>query len=143
MVGYEARRPGTNIAAALGYLGRVMHRRSVVFLVSDFIAEDFERPLRILAKRHDVIAVRTVDPCERALTDVGLMEVWDPESGRRTVVDTSAASVREEYAELCAWREERLAAIFRSAGVDQIPIATNKECVGALVAFFRTREHRR
>lgn len=143
MAGFETRRKGTDVAAALGYLARVMHRRSVVFLVSDFLADDFERPLRILAKRHDVIAVRTVDPCEQALPDAGLMEVRDAESGRRMVVDTSAPGVREEYARLCAAREERLSKVFRAAGVDQISIATDKECVGALVAFFRAREHRR
>jgi uncharacterized protein (DUF58 family) len=142
LLSFESRRRGTDIAAALGYLGRVMHRRCVVFLVSDFFAESFERPLRILAKRHDIVAVRTVDPCERVLPDAGLLELWDPESGRRTVVDTSAPGVRDEYAELCAWREERISTVFRSAGVDQISISTDKECVGALVSFFRARVHR-
>jgi uncharacterized protein (DUF58 family) len=143
MVSFDPGRRGTGIAGALGYMARVMHRRSVVFLVSDFLADDFERPLRILAKRHDVIAVRTVDPCERALPDAGLLEVRDAESGRRTVVDTGAPGVREEYARLCALREERLSKVFRAAGVDRITIATDKECVGALVSFFRAREHRR
>ena len=143
VMAFEPRRKGTDIAAPLEYLGRVMHRRCVVFLVSDFFGGEFEVPLRILAKRHDLIAVRTADPCERALPDAGLMELLDPESGRRVLVDSSASDVRESYALLSSLREERISRIFRTAGVDQISVSTDKECVGALVSFFRTRENRR
>ena len=143
LLGFEAQSPGTDIGAALGYLARVMHRRSVVFLVSDFLAPDFERALRILAKRHDVIAVRTSDPCERRLPDVGLARFWDPESGRRMVIDTSAQDVRDDYFERCARRRDQISRIFRTAGVDEISLSTEKECAGALVSFFRTRDRRR
>jgi len=142
IAGFEPRHTGTDIAAALGYLARVMHRRCVVFLVSDFFAGNFERSLRILAKRHDVIAVRTTDPRELELPDAGLMDVWDPESGARLVVDTSASDVRDAYREHCVRRGEQISKMFRQAGVDEIPISTDKECAGALVSFFRIREHR-
>jgi len=143
LLGFEAHSGGTDIAGALGYLARIMHRRCVVFLVSDFLAPDFERPLRILAKRHDVMAVCTSDPCELRLPDSGLAELVDPESGRRMVIDTSAQDVRDDFYERCLARREEVSRIFRSAGVDEIPISTDKECVGALVSFFRAREHRR
>jgi uncharacterized protein (DUF58 family) len=143
VMAFEPRRKGTDIAAPLEYLGRVMHRRCVVFLVSDFFGGEFEVPLRILAKRHDLIAVRTADPRERALPDAGLMELLDPESGQRLLVDSSASDVRDRYALLSSLREERISRIFRTAGVDQISVSTDKECVGALVSFFRTRENRR
>ena len=106
MLGFEARSSGTDIAVALSYLARIMHRRCVVFLVSDFLAPDFERPLRILAKRHDVIAVRTSDPCEQRLPDIGLAGLVDPESGQRMVIDTSAPDVRGDYMERAARRSE-------------------------------------
>jgi uncharacterized protein (DUF58 family) len=143
LVQYQPRPSGTDIASALGYLARIMHRRCVVFLVSDFFAEDFERPLRILAKRHDLIAVKTADPRERELPGAGLVALYDAESGRRVVVDSSAAAVRQEYVEQCARRNARLDELFRSAGVDQISISTGKECLGALISFFRAREMRR
>jgi uncharacterized protein (DUF58 family) len=143
LLSFEARQTGTDVAAALRYLARIMHRRCVVFLVSDFLAPDFERPLRILAKRHDLIAVRTSDPCEQSLPDVGLAALWDPESGRRIVVDTGAEDVRQEYFERCARRREGSSRVFRAAGVDEISISTDKECAGALVSFFRARDRRR
>ena len=143
LLSFQARSPGTDIAEALGYLARILHRRCVVFVVSDFLSPDFERPLRILAKRHDVIAVQTSDPGEHRLPDIGLVELCDPESGRRTVVDTSAQDVRDDYFERCARRREEISRIFRTAGVDEIPLSTEKECAGALVSFFRTRDRRR
>jgi uncharacterized protein (DUF58 family) len=143
LLGFQPRSTGTDIAAALGYLARVMHRRCVVFLVSDFLSPDFERPLRIVAKRHDLIAVRTSDPCEQALPDAGLAALCDPESGRRILVDTAAPDVRDEYRERCLRRTEAVSRIFRAAGVDEISLSTGKECAGALVSFFRTRDRRR
>ncbi len=143
LLAFEAHQGRTDVAAALSYLARIMHRRCVVFLVSDFLAPDFERSLRIVAKRHDVIAVRTSDPREQSLPDVGLAALWDPESGRRMVVDTGAEDVRQEYFERCARRREESSRVFRAAGVDEISISTDKECAGALVSFFRTRDRRR
>ena len=143
MLSFEPKSPRTDLGEALGYLARVMHRRCVVFLVSDFLASDFERPLRILAKRHDVIAVRTSDACEQRLPDAGLAAIRDPESGRRVVIDTGAQDVRDEYFERCTRRREENSRIFRAAGVDEISLSTEKECTGALVSFFRTRDRRR
>ena len=124
----------TDIAAALSYLARIMHRRCVVFLVSDFLAPDFERPLRILAKRHDVIAVRTSDPCEQRLPDVGVAALLDPESGWPMVIDTSAQDVRDDYLERAARRNEENSRIFRTAGVDEIPYRLRRS---AQVPWFR------
>ncbi|MCC6860626.1 MAG: DUF58 domain-containing protein [Bryobacterales bacterium] len=143
LIRFQPRPSGTGLAMALGYLGRLMHRRCVVFLVSDFMAENFERPLRVLAKRHDLIAVKVGDPRESELPAAGLVALYDVESGRRVVVDSSVAAVRRAYAEQCARREARLEELFRSAGVDRISIDTGKEYVSALVSFFRARETRR
>jgi uncharacterized protein (DUF58 family) len=143
LLAFEAQSPGTDIAAALGYLARILHRRCVVFLVSDFLSPGFERALRILARRHDVMAVRTSDPCELRLPDIGLAELTDPETGRRLVIDASAPDVRDDFHERCLRQREAVSAIFRAAGVDEIAVSTDKECASALVSFFRARETRR
>ena len=93
-------RAGTDIALALDYLGRVLHKRGVVFLVSDFLDQDFEKTLGVLARRHDLIAVTVADPRECALPDVGLMEIQDAETGAQVLVDTGDKEVRRRYEEL-------------------------------------------
>ena len=143
LAGFAPRSQGTDIAAALSYLARTMHRRCVVFLVSDFLSPDFERPLRIVARRHDLIAVRTSDLREQQFPDAGLAALWDPETRRRIVIDTGAADVLADFTERSIRRREEISRILRSARVDEISLSTEKECAGALVSFFRTRDRRR
>ena len=94
---FQPRGRRTNIPGALHFLNGVTRRRAVTFLVSDFMAEGYEVPLRVANRRHDVIAVHVSDPREEFLPDVGLVAVEDAESGHETLVDTSVRSVREEY----------------------------------------------
>ena len=89
---------GTDLSEAIRFLTRVLHRRSVVFLLSDFLDEGYEKPLAALAVRHDVIALVLEDRRDRELPDVGLIEVVEPESGARRWLDTSSGRVREAYA---------------------------------------------
>ena len=133
---------GTDIARALNYLGRVLHKRGVVFLVSDFIARGFEKPLAVLARRHDLIGVTVSDPREYELPDVGLLQIEDAESGATVVVDTGSREVRRGYAALAAQRDAGLRSIFRAAGVDHIRLFTDQDYVLDLVRFFRKRMRR-
>ena len=94
--GKKRERAGTDIALALDYLGRVLHKRGVVFLVSDFLDQDFEKPLGVLARRHDLIGVTVSDPRESALPDVGLLEIQDAETGATVLVDTGSREVRTQ-----------------------------------------------
>ena len=132
-------RAGTDIALALDYLGRVLHKRGVVFLVSDFLDQDFEKTLGVLARRHDLIAVTVADPRECALPEVGLMKIQDAETGAQVLVDTGDKEVRRRYEELAGEKNDRLASLFKGTGVDHIELYTDRDYVLDLVKFFRKR----
>lgn len=135
----RARRGGTDIAGALDYAGRVLHKRAVLFLVSDFLASGYERPLRVMGRRHDLIACPVVDRREVELPDVGMVELEDAESGETVIVDTSSPAVRGRYAEEAAIRAASLRSLFRSTGVDAIEIRTDRDYLREVVRFFRSR----
>ena len=132
----------TDIGQALDYLGRVSHRRAVVFLVSDFQAEGYEKRLRVVARRHDLIAVSITDPREARLPNVGLVELEDAETGERVLIDTGSERVRREYEKAGRERADGLAEMFRSGGIDHINLVSGRDYVRDLVRFFRMRERR-
>ena len=134
---------GTDIGLALDYLGRVLHKRGVVFLVSDFIDHNFEKPLGILARRHDLIAVTVSDPRETVLPDVGLLEVQDVETGATVLVDTGSSDIRHRYETLAGKNIAHLDSIFNASGVDHIHLHTDRDYVLDLVKFFRKRKEKR
>jgi uncharacterized protein (DUF58 family) len=134
---------GTNIPLALDHLNRVVARRCVAFLVSDFLAPDLRRPLRVANRRHDLIAVVLEDPREQELVDVGLLALEDPESGEMLVVDTSDAQLRGEFRRRqFAARAER-DRFLRSLDIDAITVRTDQPYTKALLRFFTERERRR
>ena len=139
---FEPRQTRTDIAGALDYLGRVTSRRCVVFVISDFLAEDFAKPMRVLARRHDLIAVTVTDPRELSMPAVGLVELEDAESGALLVVDTGSARVRRRYEALASARAASLRSGFLAMAVDQVEVRTDQDYVKTLVRFFRSRERR-
>ena len=142
LLNFKPRPASTDIEGALDYLGRVTTKRSVVFLVSDFQAEGFEKKMRVLGKRHDLIAVTIVDPREVRLPDVGLIELEDSETGESVLIDTGSAAVRKRYERLGREEQARLKDLFNSMGVDQIEVMTDRDYVPKLISFFRAREKR-
>lgn len=132
----------TDISQALDYLARVVRKRTTVFLVSDFIETDFKKPLSLLNKRHDVIAVSVRDRAEVALPSVGLIEFADAETGEIILVDTSSRQFRNKYSSSCAQRFDELNILLRTINVDCISISTDKLYIQDLVRFFHMR-HRR
>ena len=143
LLNFKPKEVQTNISEGLDYLGRVTHKRCVVFLVSDFQSEGFERPLRILAKRHDLIALSITDPREMVMPNVGLVELEDAETGERVVLDTGNSGVRNEFARLGHARVRRLRDLFRSMNIDHTEVVSGTDYVKELVGFFRNRERRR
>ncbi len=143
---FDPARHGTDIPAAIHYLNGVVRRRAVVFLVSDFMADDYETPLRIASKRHDLIAVAVTDPREEVLPDAGLLAVRDLETGEETIVDSSDPAVRKQYAIEARKRADRRDNIFRRNAVDNIHIRTEQAEEGRYIneihKFFRMRERR-
>lgn len=132
----------TSISGALEYLGRVLHRRSVVFLVSDFLDRGYETALRHLSRRHDLIAVSLSDPREWRLPDVGFINLQDAETGEQVLVDSGDRGVREFFAAEQRAEAERRATLFRKTGVDEIAIDASKPYVDPLIHFFRARMQR-
>lgn len=142
LLNFEPKAAKTDLAGALDYFGKVAKKRAVVFLVSDFLAEGYDRPMRIIAKKHDLIAVPIVDPREISLPDVGLVELEDAETAETVLVDTSSAAVRKRYERLGRERSEKMRELFASTGVDHIEVVTDRDYIPKLIAFFRARERR-
>ena len=139
---FEPTGRGTDLAGALERLNRVTHRRSVVFLFSDFQAENFSRQLGFTARRHDLVALPLVDPREETLPDIGTVRLEDTETGEILEVATGSRSVREAYAKAVAERAVVLQRELRRAQVDAVTLRTDKDWVAPLQNFFRTRESR-
>jgi len=133
----------TNIPEALDYLAKVVRKKATVFLVSDFLETDFKKPLSLLNKRHDVIAVPVSDRAEIEMPGAGLIEFTDAETGEIILVDTSSRRFRNQYSSRSARRFDELKNMFKLINVDCISINTNKPYIQDLVRFFHMRHRRR
>lgn len=129
----------TDLKSSLIYISKVLKRRSIVFIISDFFTEDFSKPLRIMKNRHDVIAVRIIDERERQIPDVGLIELEDEETGEQILVDTSSEDFREKYSSLVNQKDDELKKTFRKVKVDLVNIVTDEPYEVRLKKFFKTR----
>ncbi len=138
----RAPREATDVSCALEFLMSVRSRKSVCFLVSDFLDDGYEKALVAANRKHDVIAVLVTDPRELELPGVGLVELQDAETGRHRVVDTASASFRRDFAAQAEQRIKNLERKFRSSGIDFIHIDAAGSVVDPLVQFFRMRERR-
>ncbi|MHC4700312.1 MAG: DUF58 domain-containing protein, partial [Planctomycetota bacterium] len=132
----------TNIPGALDYLAKVIRKKATVFLVSDFIETGFKKPLSLLNKRHDVVAVSVRDRAEVALPGAGLIEFADAETGQIILVDTSSRRFRNQYSGTSAQRFDELKNMLRTINVDCISISTDKPYIQDLVRFFHMRHKR-
>ncbi len=142
LLSFEPKAGGTDVAGALEFLNKVLKRKAVVFLVSDFIDEDFERDLALTRTRHDLIPVRITDPRETSLPDVGLIELEDAETGERVVVDTRRTRVRDLFSEAGRQEQQSLTGLLRSMGADSLEISTDRPYMKDVMAYFRRRERR-
>ena len=130
---------GTNIRAALDQAHHMLNRRSIVILVSDFLDTGYDKALRTLAQKHDVVAIRLLDPREEALPKVGLLSLTDAETGRPVLVDTSSRAVRNAFSARATDREAAVQLALRRARVDTVTVRTDADYVEPLVAFFKRR----
>lgn len=148
---HKARGRGTDSVKALEVASHVLHRRAVVFLISDFQSSgdaakaraNLRRAMRQTNRRHDLIAVHIEDPRERVLPDVGTLALEDAETGELIELDTADPTVRQRFNQEAVGRVERLMSDIRSEGVDALELKTNAPYVPALQRFFKAREHRR
>ena len=132
-----------DLAASLGRLAPTLRRRGLVVVISDFLDPgDWERSLRILATRHEVLAIEILDPRELELPAVGRLSLVDPETGRTLQVDTSAARLRTRYAEAAAAQREAIAGALRRAGAGHLQLRTDRDWVHDLVQYVARRRMR-
>ena len=142
---------GTDTVKALDVANHVLHRRAIVFLISDFQSigdpavarAELRRAMRQTNRRHDLIAVQVADPREKELPNVGVLALEDAESGEIIELDTADAAVRRRFNELALDRAKRMVNDFRSEGVDTLELKTDAPYMAALQRFFKTRERRR
>jgi len=142
MLYFEPKGKGTDMAAALEYINKVITRRAVVFMISDFIAPDYTKALTVASRRHDVVAMPVHDPGEEQLPDVGLITFEDAETGEQIEINTSSRGVRNAFAAEEERRRKALSRLFGSRGLDVVPLATNEDYLIALRSFFERRERR-
>jgi len=133
---------GTDIAGAVRYLDGVTTRRAVTFIISDFFAKDFKKPLSIANKKHDLIGITITDPREMTLPNAGLVELQDAENGEIYLVDTSDPRIRKRYAERHKKLVEERSQLFGSINADHIDIQTDKPYIEEFIKFFKMRKRR-
>lgn len=129
----------TDISEALTFLNRVTTRKSVVFLLSDFIAPDFEKPLRIASKRHDITTISLTDRRENELPDIGLIRLEDSETGEMVVVDTSNPETRRAFAAMGERETVDRRRIMDGMKIDSVNLVTDRDYVRPLVGLFKAR----
>ena len=129
----------TSVTEALRFLSNAIKKRSIVFLISDFMDYNFEDALRIAAKRHDLVGLRIYDTRETELPDIGLINIVDAETGKELLVDTSSSYIRNSYRNSWEKRSEDLSEIFMKLGVDAVSISTEEDYVRPLINLFKKR----
>jgi uncharacterized protein (DUF58 family) len=146
ILSFRPQNAGTNLGAALEFLGRVARRRTVAFLVSDFLAplggpQGYERALRVGARRHDLVPVTVTDPLEEAIPPVGLIHLEDPETGELVLFDSAGPEARA-FANEARRAVEAREALFRRLDLDPIRVRTDRPYLAALTSFFEARARR-
>ncbi|HEY2103769.1 MAG TPA: DUF58 domain-containing protein [Chthoniobacterales bacterium] len=139
---FEPTGRGTDAAAALQHFNKIITRRAVVFLISDFQVGDSSRELAVTAKRHDLIAVRIQDERERVLPNIGIVTLEDAETGEQIEINTADRNVRSRFSSLAETRQNELVRVLRRSKIDRIDLRTGDDYLPALRTFFKNRERR-
>lgn len=142
ILSFQPRGRKTDMGVALNYLSRVVHRRSICFVISDFLAEGYETPMQVVRFKNDVIALQIGDPLEEEFAGGGIMSFADLESGEIVSIDMGSEKARQSF---CALRDREMREVtkkFRSMKIDHLHLRTNRDYVEPLLEFFRLREKR-
>lgn len=139
LIDFHPKGTGTDLARALEFFNNLVKKRSICFILSDFMTENYERALQVVSKRHDLIGVHLSDPAEQQLPAAGLLSARDPETGQLAWVDTHSGMTRETYRQQHAEALELFKNTFSRSGVDTITLGVGDNYVKALLSFFRKR----
>ncbi len=142
VLNFEPEGTGTDISMAIDYMARVQKKKAIVFLISDFIDNNFEKALRATGSKHDLIAIHISDPIERNLPKVGRVALRSAETGKVALINSDNEMVRDEYKRLEKERMVKLDTLCAKAGIDLVRIDSAKSYVDPLIKFFRLRERR-
>ncbi len=142
LISFEPAGTGTDIKQALEYFNHVNKKRTIAFLISDFVDDGYDRILRIVSRKHDVIAIEITDPREEELPPIGMIKMRDAETGQERWIDTNDPRIRRHFTQY--WRERKAARnqMFVRSRVDAIPIRIDRPYIKPIVDFFRLREQR-
>ncbi len=143
LIEFKPENTGTDVGNALAYMTNVLKKRSIVFIASDFVSPDFEKPLKISGKKHDTVAMQLFDEREREIPNIGLVRVDDLESGAERWVDTSSPAVRTNYMQEWDNRQKNLKTIFTKNNIDVVKIQTGQDYIVPLMNFFKQRGNRK
>jgi uncharacterized protein (DUF58 family) len=139
---YQPKRKKTRLASALEYLHQILTRTAVVFLISDFQDEGYEKALKVLNRRHDVIAIHLKDRREDDLPSAGILELEDRETGETVLVDSSLGGLRKNFKAGALARQEKLDKLMKSMRIDKVDISAESSYIEPLMRFFKIREKR-
>ena len=139
LIDFHPKGTGTDIGEALRFFNNVVKKRSLCFILSDFLTAGYENPLRIAARRHDIVGVNLIDPREEELPDVGLIRAVDAETGQARWINRSAAPVRRQYVRWFQAKFMSFRTVFMKSGADIVNSRTNEPYVNALLKFFKKR----
>lgn len=139
LLDFEPEQNGTNLSTTLQFFNNVIKKRSICFILSDFLSKGYEDALRIAARRHDIIGVHLVDPREETIPNVGLIRALDVETGKMHWIDTALTAVRERYANWFQENHDYFKTTFLRSGASMVSIRTNESYVNALLKFFQKR----
>lgn len=142
LIYFKPKGTGTNVGEALKYLNNVIKKRSIAFVLSDFIDDGYDSVLKIAARKHDIIGIRVYDDLESKLPDVGLINVEDAETGEKKLIDTSSKNVREQYSDHFTTKSEYFTSSFQRSGASILTINTKEDYVKSLMYFFKNRHKR-
>ncbi len=139
LIAFEPENKGTDIGEALRYFNNVIKKRAICFVISDFMGENFEAPLKIANKKHDIVTISINDKREEELPDIGLIQMKDAESGEVKWIDTGNKSVRHNYRKNYLQIKEEVNQLFINSGVDTIQLRTDMDYIKPLIQFFKRR----
>ncbi|MBE9511052.1 MAG: DUF58 domain-containing protein [Bacteroidetes bacterium] len=139
LINFQPKNKNTDLSEPLRYLTNVIKKRCTAFILSDFIAPDFEKPLRIASNKHDVAALEIYDKRETGIPDVGMLKLIDAESGYEKIIDTSNKRIRDMYADWWDKKHQKALEVFSKCGVDTTMISTDEDYVKPLIKLFKLR----
>lgn len=139
LIEFEPQSQGTDISSALKQFSNMIKRRSIAFVLSDFLDSSYEQDLKVAAKRHDITGIRIYDPIEKQMNDLGIIPVMDPESGQVHWMNSSSKKVRRRWAEYHAEREKEFKNSFKLSGSGTVSCQVDESYVKELMSFFKSR----